>query len=141
MGSLLSAVQFLTTIPIPARPSNQAVGLAPVPFHRTVAWFPTVGAILGCALTLLDAALSILLPSGVTAVLLVVAWLALTGALHLDGLMDAADGLLCHAEPARRLEIMRDVAHGTFGIAAALGVVLTKYVSLAALAGGERGLT
>jgi adenosylcobinamide-GDP ribazoletransferase len=48
-----------------------------------------------------------------------VAWAAaigLTGAIHVDGFLDACDGLLVTATPARRLEIMTDPRHGTFAV-------------------------
>ena len=47
--------------------------------------------------------------------LLLVASALLTGALHLDGLMDTADGLFGGRTPERRLEIMRDSRVGSFG--------------------------
>jgi adenosylcobinamide-GDP ribazoletransferase len=56
----------------------------------------------------------------------------LTGGLHLDGVADAADGLLGRGDRARRMEVMRDPRVGSFG-AVALGIVLLGDV--AALAG------
>jgi adenosylcobinamide-GDP ribazoletransferase len=47
----------------------------------------------------------------------------LTGGLHLDGLADAADGLLAPMDRVRRLDVMRDPAIGAFG-AVTLGLVL-----------------
>jgi adenosylcobinamide-GDP ribazoletransferase len=48
-----------------------------------------------------------------------VAWAAaigLSGAIHVDGFLDACDGLFATATPQRRLEIMRDPRHGTYAI-------------------------
>jgi adenosylcobinamide-GDP ribazoletransferase len=54
-----------------------------------------------------------------------------TGALHEDGLADAADGLGGGATPARRLEIMRDSRIGSYG---ALALVLSVLIRTAAIA-------
>ena len=48
----------------------------------------------------------------------------MTGCLHLDGLADAADGLLPRLAAARRLEVMAEPRVGAFG-AVALVVVLS----------------
>jgi adenosylcobinamide-GDP ribazoletransferase len=64
-----------------------------------------------------------------------VAWamvIALTGAIHLDGFLDACDGLLVTATPARRLEIMSDPRHGTFAVA---GMAVLTVFWLVALVG------
>jgi len=56
---------------------------------------------------------------------------ALTGMLHLDGLADAADAALASADRERRLEILKDVQHGTFAIVAVTVVLLLKVTALA----------
>ena len=66
----------------------------------------------------------------VAAALALVAWVALTGGLHLDGLMDAADGLGGGQTPERRLEIMRDERVGAFGVLAGGLVLLVKFAAL-----------
>jgi adenosylcobinamide-GDP ribazoletransferase len=43
--------------------------------------------------------------------------------LHLDGLADAADGLLPHLDPTRRLEVMTEPSVGAFGMGVS-GIVL-----------------
>ncbi len=62
------------------------------------------------------------------AALAVAADAALTGALHLDGLADAADGLLAHVPARSRLEIMAEPGVGTFGNVA-LGLSLIARTS------------
>jgi adenosylcobinamide-GDP ribazoletransferase len=57
-----------------------------------------------------------------------------TGAMHLDALADAADGL-GGTTRERRLEIMRDHAIGSFGAVALVLVLLVEASALAALAG------
>ncbi len=93
--------------------------------------FPWVGALLGLAVA--GARQGILALGGspaLAAALALTLWVLLTGGLHLDGLMDAADGLLGGTTAAQRLEIMRDERVGAFGALAAMLVLLVKYVAL-----------
>jgi adenosylcobinamide-GDP ribazoletransferase len=57
------------------------------------------------------------------------ATVAVTGALHEDGLADTADGLIGGLEPQRRLEIMKDSRLGSYG-AIALWFSLTAKLFL-----------
>jgi adenosylcobinamide-GDP ribazoletransferase len=55
----------------------------------------------------------------------------LSGAVHVDGLLDACDALGASVPPERRLEIMQDPRHGTFALA---GFAVVGVWWLAALA-------
>jgi len=98
------------------------------------AWaFPLVGAGIGgiAALALLMAQL-IGLGSWPAAIMSVMAGLALTGALHEDGLADTADGFFGGRDREEKLAILRDSRHGTYGV---LAIVLSVLLRAAALAG------
>jgi len=122
------AFAFLTVLGGPAPPTP-----------RALRWFPLVGAAVGAAVGgvwwLADRAF----PALLAAALAVTADLAVTGLLHVDGLADAADGLLPHADRARRLEIMRTAGVGAFG-AAVLGTVLVLRVGALAARPADVGL-
>lgn len=75
------------------------------------------------------------LGAGVAATLAIATLIAVTGALHEDGLADCADGLGVRANRERRLEVMRDSATGTFG---ALALVLYVVLAVSALADFDR---
>ena len=108
MRGFFSALQFLTRIPVPAGEYRLEVA---------VGWLPVVGVLLGAILAFVDMGLRWLQVSPLVAsTVLVVLLLALTGALHADGLMDTCDAVFGHASPARRLEIMRDPHTGAFGV-------------------------
>ncbi len=74
------------------------------------------------------------LPVTVAAGLSIAATIALTGALHEDGLSDMADGFGGGRTRERKLEIMRDSRIGTFGTAALILSILLRWAALVALA-------
>jgi len=125
MQRLWSAIGFLTTVPTPAHRF--------VFDRQTLFWFPFVGFGLGAILAALALLLGALFPPMVTAALLVGAWAALTGALHLDGLADCGDGLLAPVARERRLEIMRDSRIGAFGVVTLTLALMLKFAALATL--------
>lgn len=117
MKSFLLALQFLTRIPvkIPDKIEYRDYGYS-------MAWFPAVGLILGWILALVFK-LAVLVVNPAIAVLLVItAYMFFTGALHIDGLADACDGLYGgKGDKVMTLEIMKDSRIGTVG---ALALVL-----------------
>ncbi len=128
MKGLLTALSFLTVLPV--GPRGPWPGLGP-----TLRYFPLVGLAIGLLLLVADLILARLLGTYGRAAFLVALWAALTGGLHLEGLADAADGLLGSRPARERLEIMRDPAVGAFGAAAVGLVLLLKFGLLADLAG------
>ncbi|MDB5540036.1 MAG: Adenosylcobinamide-GDP ribazoletransferase [Devosia sp.] len=74
------------------------------------------------------------LPSYFAAALGVAAMLVVTGALPEDAIADSADGLLGGASIERRLEIMKDSRHGTYGVAALGLYLLLRVTAIGAVA-------
>ncbi|MGB7538383.1 MAG: adenosylcobinamide-GDP ribazoletransferase [Anaerolineales bacterium] len=133
MTSFLLALQFLTAIPV--RVSGE---ITPLRMGRAMAWFSVVGLILGAILAFADRALSFLFPPSVGAALLLAVWVALTGALHLDGFLDCCDGLLAVKPPEERMEILRDPRVGAFGVVGAVCLLLLKFTALLELPSAVR---
>jgi adenosylcobinamide-GDP ribazoletransferase len=77
------------------------------------------------------------LPALPAAALAVAAGAAISGAVHLDGLADSADGLFGGRTPERRLEIMRDAGVGAFGVVAVVVVLILKWSAIASLGFGS----
>lgn len=125
-GGAALALAFLTVIPVRLRGDARPLGDA-------AAWFPVVGALVGALAGAVRYAAEPLLGPAVAAVLAVAALVAITGALHQDGLADCADGLGVGGDRERRLAIMRDSAIGTFGALALLGWALLLVAALATL--------
>jgi adenosylcobinamide-GDP ribazoletransferase len=97
-------------------------------------YLPCVGILIGCLLNLLYFACRFLNAGAeITSFLVVCFWLVITGCIHLDGLMDAADGLFACTDRQRMLEIMKDSRVGNFGAIAGILLVLAKFVALATL--------
>ncbi|MBD2771768.1 adenosylcobinamide-GDP ribazoletransferase [Iningainema tapete] len=121
--NLLAAVAFYTSITIPKVDTFD--------FRYVARFAPQVGLIIGGILGLLDAVLNYLgMPPLTRSAVVVVVWIAITGGLHLDGVMDTADGLAV-GESSRRLEVMADSATGAFGAMAAIALLLLKIAALA----------
>ena len=131
----LAALQFLTLSP----PIVRRI-FTPEEMGRAVGYFPLVGVLLGGLLVGLDRALACVFPAGVSAVLVLAAWVVASGALHLDGFLDACDGLFGGHTPESRLEIMRDERVGAFGLAGGVLLLLLKASALAATPGRATSL-
>lgn len=127
---IMAAIAFYTCIPIATNNLE---------FQRVACYAPLVGLIIGGILGLIDWGLHLVgIPVLTSSALLVGTWIALTGGLHLDGVMDAADGLAVQ-DPQKRLEVMVDSATGAFGAMAAIALLLLKTAALADLQ-GDRAL-
>jgi adenosylcobinamide-GDP ribazoletransferase len=106
-------------------------GRASTPSPGTLDWFPVAGAVIGLAVGGVWWLAGRAWPPAAAAGVVVVADVVLTGYLHLDGLADAADGLLPPMDRPRRLEVMSDPAVGAFGVVTLLVVVVTRFGALA----------
>jgi adenosylcobinamide-GDP ribazoletransferase len=127
---LRASVLFLTRLRYgPARP----VGGAAI---AQAAWaFPVAGILVG----LVGAVVYLLahrlgLPSWPAAALSVVATMAVTGALHEDGLADTTDGFGGGQTRELKLDIMHDSRIGTYGVCALALSILLRVSALASLA-------
>ena len=130
----LEAIRFLTVLPVRREQASSERALA-----RSIVYFPLVGALLGAILALVDWGVGHLGSTQVAAAVVLLAWMGLTGGLHLDGLADTADGLLGGCDRGRRLAIMRDSRLGTFGALALFAVLLLKFSLLGHLPLAWRG--
>jgi adenosylcobinamide-GDP ribazoletransferase len=129
---VLVAAAFLTRVPLPL-----AVGAADV--GNATRWFPLIGGALGgiAAIAAWGMHNVIGLPPTVSATLLVGLGAWMTGAIHLDGLADMADGFGGGRTHDDVLRIMRDPVIGSYGGVALVVVITMKVTTLAALL--ERG--
>lgn len=118
----LYALRFLTVLPLPWKEGEDLKTVA-----RSLSLFPVAGGLIGLFLWGSMLLFSSLFPPGVTGFLVLVLWVFITGALHLDGVSDVADGLGGSRNPEKSLEIMKDSRIGAFGAAALILILLGKY--------------
>jgi adenosylcobinamide-GDP ribazoletransferase len=125
MKNLRSAIQFMTILPAGRAGEFDAAGMVP--------WFPVVGLLLGVLLALFDSLVVRWWDPPIVAVLDAVLLVVMTGALHLDGLGDTADGLFSHRPTEKILEIMKDSRIGAMGVVAIGLVLAVKWAGLSGL--------
>ncbi len=124
----LIALQFLTRLPVRLAGDLEAEDLG-----RSLLYYPLVGLILGGLLAasawLLSGA-----PPLLAGALVLTLWVALTGALHLDGLADTIDAWAGgRGDRERTLSLMKDPHCGPQGVTALVLVLLLKFAALAAI--------
>lgn len=122
---LLIALQFLTVLPIriDGAPDAKATG-------RSLLYYPIVGLLIGALLAGVAWVLGDAPPLLAAAVLLAV-WVAVTGALHLDGLADSADAWVGgHGDRDKTLAIMKDPRSGPMAVVTLVLVLLIKFTAL-----------
>ena len=118
----IAGIIFYTSIPLPY--------VSGLDFSSVAKLAPLVGALIGVILGILDIGMNhIGIPVFTRSALVIAAWIAITGGLHLDGVMDTADGLAV-GDRQRRLEVMTDSATGAFGAMAAIVIILIKTSAL-----------
>lgn len=133
---LVLALQFLTRLPLPA------VRAGKEDFAGAMVWFPLAGVAVG---GIVAGGWWLGLRSGdgwIAALTGLAAWVAITGALHLDGLGDVADGAgVAHKSAGRDRErlsaVMADPHVGSFAVVAIVLQLAAKLVLLHALLPGQ----
>jgi adenosylcobinamide-GDP ribazoletransferase len=119
LSDIRAAFAFLTIMPIGYREGRKP--------GYVFTWFPLIGLFIGLIL----AGIAVMAPLDLRAYLIVIAWVILTGGLHLDGFGDTCDGVLATATPERRLEIMKDPRAGTWAVVGLFLVLAGKLMLVA----------
>lgn len=123
------AISFYTRLPVPLDAGRQRA-------FADIQWAaPLAGAVVGLAVGgVLWLGLALGLPAQLAAAFAVAAGVALTGALHEDGLADTADGFGGGRSRDDKLAIMRDSRIGSYGVLALGLSLIARWAALAALA-------
>lgn len=141
LAGFLLAAAFMTRLPIAVRRSGAGAGAMTADLADAAPWLPAVGALIGGLVALTSLATGWIGP-WVGALFGLIAWVAVTGALHLDGLGDSADAAgAAHGDPERYVAVLKDPNAGNFAIVAIVLQLLAKLVLLHAVTGqGWAGL-
>jgi len=123
------AISFFSRIPI-----AKTTDFSAYPFHLSNAYFPAVGAIYALLVSIVFMLSdSVLGESVVSIILMLVAGLLLTGALHEDGVADACDGFGGGYNKKQYLAIMKDSHIGTYGVLGLIALFSLKVSLLSQL--------
>lgn len=134
VADIAATLRFFSRLPVPrinrhddpAQLPDFRRAAAVTPVTAVLVALPGVAVFVFASLTALPEAVAVLLGLSVN--------IALTGALHEDGLADVADGFFGAGTPERRLEIMKDSRIGAFGTLALILAISLKTLLLATLA-------
>ena len=126
-SEFISALQFLTRIPVPSQP-YVVDSLA-----RSVKFFPLVGVVVGGGAALLHLLIAPHLPRAIAALLVLLYLVLVTGCLTEDGLADAADGFGGGRDREQILLILRDSRIGSYGAAALTLSLLCRLLLISSL--------
>ena len=123
-----SALAFFTRLPVGAPRADLS-------FQGLLGLLPAVGLVVGAVAALAVGLTALVLPAPFCGAFGCLAWIAVTGGLHLDGVADCGDGLYLEAPPEKRLVVMRDSRLGAFGGIALFSVLIVKTAALSVLGG------
>jgi len=129
VADLIMALRFFSRLPTGASPHEKpdlARMAMALPFAALVMGLVPAGLVIGGTM--------IGLPPYFAAALAVAAMVIVGGAMMEDGLADAADGLFGGSTPERRLDILKDSRHGTYGVAALCLFLLLRVTALGSVA-------
>ncbi|NLK36839.1 MAG: adenosylcobinamide-GDP ribazoletransferase [Epulopiscium sp.] len=132
MKLFLLTLRFLTRIPVPYRGEEV---LSDEEFSKGVMFYPLIGLLVGL---LCGGVYFLFTRTGyplMGAAAAVFFQICITGAFHLDGLVDTCDGLFSARKKETMLEIMRDSRVGTNGAIAVVFDILWKVLLIAGFRG------
>lgn len=118
LNNFLTALTFMSRIPFRLKKVSAL----------KLNYFPLVGLLLALILIGVNYLLFFLFPLAIRTVLLLILYVYLTGALHLDGLGDFADGFFAGRDQEKTAEIMHDSNTGIFALVTLILVLGLKYL-------------
>ena len=117
---------FMTRIPV-----NVDLGeVNDEDMHKGFLYYPVVGLVIGLVDMIVYLLVTMVLPETFGIMFAMLANFCVTGAFHLDGLSDTADGIYSARTRERMLEIMKDSRIGTNGAIAMCFDIMLKFAGL-----------
>jgi adenosylcobinamide-GDP ribazoletransferase len=127
--TIATAFQFLTIIPLK---TNQEASEKEI--RNSVCFFPFIGALQGFLLAISAFLFSKIISDDITAAVLLVFYVLITGGFHQDGLSDTFDALAVPSsgdkgkDRTKRLQVMKDSTVGPIGVIVIVLSLLLKYL-------------
>jgi len=123
VNGLLLAFQFFTSVPI-----RKELPMDRKDVTGMYVALPFVGGLIGLAMYSVAVLFTNVIGTGslLASVFVVVAGIALTGGLHMDGFADMGDAFFSYRDKEKRLEIMDDPRIGAFGTMALVLLIIVK---------------
>lgn len=122
LSDLRACMAFITILPTGKNPVYSPLGM--------IRFFPVAGLIIGALLVITDFLASMVWTAPAAALVDLIFLVAVTGAFHLDGLGDTADGIFSHRGRERALEIMKDSRTGMMGLVAVVLGLAVKFAGI-----------
>lgn len=134
LNKLATTIAYVTSIPLNRAFNMRAPDAQNEEFQGLAKYLPWAGYVISAILAVEAFLLfQIVREPLLIGTLLTISWLCITGGIHMDGLMDSADGIFSHQSKERMLEIMQDPRVGNFGVLAGIVVFTLKLVALTCL--------
>ena len=114
----LTALTFMSRIPVKLKQTSEL----------KLNYFPLIGFLLAFNIILANYIFSFIFAVEIRALLLLTVYIYLTGALHLDGLGDFADGFFAGRDRDKTIKIMHDSNSGIFALVTLILVLGLKYL-------------
>lgn len=124
MRKLLIAISFFTRFPITLKDVREEE------FYDSMILMPVVGILIGAILAAVAWLTGYIHVKSIQALCVMIAYLWISGGLHLDGFGDTIDGIFSSRDHDRMMEIMKDSRLGSFGAIALILLFLTTWSSL-----------
>lgn len=129
MEGLILLFKFMTRLPIPMDPKFDSIKMG-----KSMRFFPVVGIVIGIIMYVFYLLFGSFIRSAyILAGVMVLLEIAITGAMHLDGLSDTFDGIFSYRSKQKMLEIMKDSRIGANGAIALIMYFLLKVLLLAGI--------
>ena len=122
MRKILIAISFFTRIPIKLKDVTNEE------FYDCMILLPVVGLFIGLILYGVSILFSLIHFVQLQALLMIIAYIWLTGGLHLDGFADTTDALFSARDHDKMMEIMKDSRLGSFGAIGLILLLLTNWM-------------
>ncbi|MCK5541146.1 MAG: adenosylcobinamide-GDP ribazoletransferase [Desulfobacterales bacterium] len=133
LSDFKSALQFITILP-----SGKNSHFSPSGMIR---FFPIIGLVIGSLLIVFDLIASVFFYEGVVVLLDLIFLVVITGAFHLDGVGDTADGIFSHRSREKALLIMKDSRTGMMGLVAVVCTLAVKFAGIYSVKASCSGTT